>query len=287
MTSTLAVSLAVALTVAPAVDLPTKFWGITPNVVEVDLPKLKKTNDTAVVLIHGLMVHPFRPDLAEWADPHSWQKPTGEIVKSLAADADVFGFSYAQTVSVDSVAISKGFRDGISALKAAGYKQVVLVGHSAGGIISRRFVELYPDAGVTKVLCIGCPHLGSDWAHLPDTILPRTQQRFIQSMQRDVRESLAKEWTTEMSPDVQFCSVLCKLPRLGNDTVVSLTSQWPDQLQKQGVPAVLVACNHFDAMKSEKTAKAISELMKGKIVRWTPEQVETARTALFGAKEKK
>ncbi len=282
-----AVAVAFAVALTPAADLPTKFWGITPDVAEADLPKLKRKADKAVVLVHGLMPRPVRTGLAEHADPHGWQKPAGDLVKALATDADVFGFSYAQTVPVDAVVLSKGLRDGVAAVKAGGYTEVVLVGHSAGGIVVRRFVELFPDAGVTKVVCVAAPHRGSDWARFPDFTLPKTQQRFIHSLLPEVRETQSKEWTGTAGKSVQFCCVVCKTTRLDGDWIVGLRSQWPDELQEQGVPAVLVACNHFDAMKCDKGVKAVTELVQGKVVRWTPEQVEQARKALFGAEKKK
>jgi hypothetical protein len=286
MTPTVAVAAAFVAALAPATDLTTKFWGIAPHVAELDLPKLKRTNDKAVVLLHGLMPRPLRPGLAEEADPHGWQKPASDLVKSLATDTDVFGFSYAQTVGVDAVVLSKGLRDGMATLKAAGYTQIVLVGHSAGGIIATRFVELNPNAGVTKVICVSSPYLGSDWANLPESVLPRTQQQFILSLSPDYRQAKAKGWDWEVPKEVQFCCVVCKMPRWGDDTVVALASQWPEPLQKQGVPAVLVGCNHFEAMKCDKGVKAINELVKGRVVRWTPEQTEQAQKALFGAKGK-
>jgi pimeloyl-ACP methyl ester carboxylesterase len=287
MIPTTVVTLAFALTVVPAVELPTKFWQIAPKFDEAELFKIKPERDTAVILLHGLMPRPFRTDLAEHPEPHSWQKPTGDLVKLLSADADIFGFSYAQTLPVDAIALSRGLQSGIAMIKAASYKQIVLVGHSAGGIIARRFVELYPDSGVTKLICVACPHLGSDWAELPQVVLPKVQVRFIQSLLPEYREQRAKEWSHSLNRDVQVCCVICKLSRLGSDTVVPVASQWPDQLQQQGVPAVLVGCTHFEAMKSEKSLKAISDLVKGKVTRWAPEQVEQARTALFGAKEKR
>lgn len=282
MTPTAAVAVVFAAALAPTTGLPVKFWGITPEVAERDLPELKRTHPTAVVLIHGLMPRPLRPDLAESADPHSWQKSSAELVKKLATDADVYGFSYAQTGSVDSVVLAKGFRDGIAALKKAGYTELVLVGHSAGGIVARRFVELFPDAGLTKVITVATPYLGSDWARVPERFLPRTQHQFIRSMLPEFRAAKEKDWEFLARKNVEFCCVVCKLPRWEDDTVVPLASQWPEQLQKQGIPAVLVPCNHFEAMKCERGVEAISELVRGKVVRWTPKQVEQARAALFG-----
>ena len=59
-------------------------------------------------------------------------------------------------------------------------------------------------------------------------------------------------------------------------------SQWPRDLQKQGIPAVLIGINHFDAMKGAHSVSAINELAREKLVRWTPEQTEKGRQIIFG-----
>jgi hypothetical protein len=284
MIPTSVVAAAVVVTFAPYVDLPTKFWGIAPAVQELDT--LKPKHDRAVVLLHGLLPRPLHPERAEQPDVHSWQTPNGELVKTLTDEFDVFGFSYAQTGPVDTVALSSGLRNGVAALKKAGYKEIALVGHSAGGIIARRFVELYPDAGVTKLVTVAAPFLGSGWARLPNFTLPKTQVAFIQSLLPEIREAVTKERVCTIADGVEVCCVVCKLPRLDNDTVVGLKSQWPEELQKQGVAAVLVGCNHFEAMTCDKGVKALQELLKGRVVRWKDDEVTKARTALFGDKSK-
>jgi hypothetical protein len=128
-----AVALAFATALSPCVELPTLFWGIEPTVVVVDADtKLKAKQPRAVVLVHGLLPRVFHPDRAEKPEAHDWQVKDGRLVKALADEADVYGFSYAQTHGVDEVAYSRGLRDGIAAIRAAGYKEVVLVGHSCG-----------------------------------------------------------------------------------------------------------------------------------------------------------
>ena len=187
---TAAVAVVGLLSLAPCVDLPTLFWGIAPKVEADDLASFKRKKDKAVVLVHGLLARPLHPDRAEKPDPHGWQKADGALVKLLADEFDVFGVSYAQTVAMDLVPLSKGLRDGVAALKAAGYKEIALVGHSAGGVIARRFVECHPEAGVTKVVAVAAPFNGSIWAHLPGFVIPKPQVPFIGSMTPGVR----KEW---------------------------------------------------------------------------------------------
>jgi hypothetical protein len=287
MLPTAAVTAAVIVAFVPVVELPSKFWGITPEVLEAELPDLKRKSDKAVLLVHGLLPRPLHPERAEKPDVHNWQEPSSALVKGLAPEFDVFGFSYAQTGGVDSVAMCRGLTDGVAALKKAGYKEIVLIGHSCGAIISRRFVELHPDAGVTKVVSVAGPYLGSVWARLPTFTLPKPQVPFIQSLLPETREEWEKGWERTVSKDLEFCCVLCKTPRLAGDTVVPLRSQWPEELQRQGIPAVLVPCTHFDAMTCDKGVKAVLEVTRGKVLRWKPEEVAKARAALFGDREKK
>jgi hypothetical protein len=63
--------------------------------------------------------------------------------------------------------------------------------------------------------------------------------------------------------------------------VVKVSSQWPEDLQQQGVPAVLTTASHFDVMHTATTAKIIAKLVREKITRWSPDEVEKARKVLF------
>lgn len=279
---TAAVALLGLLSLDPFVELPTLVWGIAPKVEADDLPALKRTKDRAVVLIHGLLARPIHPLRAEKPDPHRWQKADAPLVKALAEDADVFGVSYAQTIPMDLIPLSKGLRDGVAALKAAGYKEIVLVGHSAGGVIARRFVECHAESGVTKVVAVAAPFHGSVWAKLPDFIVPKPQVPFIESMAPYLRQQWREKCLSELPKGLQFCCVVCKLPRLAGDTVVAASSQWPEELQKQGISAVAVRCTHFEAMTGEKPIAAIVEVVNGKVKRWDEDEVATARKALFG-----
>ncbi len=281
-----AACLTVALALTPFTDLPTQFWGITPAVTEGEIAELKPKREQAVVLIHGLIPRVLRPEKADRPEEHSWQTEDSLLVKGLKDNYDVFGFSYAQTQSVDTIAVSNGLRDGIAALKKAGYKSIILVGHSVGAIIAREFVAVYPKAGVTKVVAVAAPFLGSGWAKLPNFTLPKTQVEFINSLLPSVREPRVKEYPLTIAKDVEFCCVLCRTARMDHDTVVSFASQWPIDLQDQGIPLLLTNCTHFDAMTSEEPVKAILQVVKGKVVRWEPKQVEQARTALFGPAKK-
>ena len=49
----------------------------------------------------------------------------------------------------DRIAGSAALADNIRRVRQLGYKEIILLGHSAGGVIVRQFVEDHPDAGVT------------------------------------------------------------------------------------------------------------------------------------------
>ncbi len=108
--------------------------------------------DRAVVLIHGLRVHPFNHKLIGRAFLHDWQKPSSLLVQLLGKDSDVYSFAYAQNESVETIAAGSGLKDCVRRLREMGYRSVVLVGHSAGGLLARHLIEDNPDCGVTRVV---------------------------------------------------------------------------------------------------------------------------------------
>jgi pimeloyl-ACP methyl ester carboxylesterase len=261
--------------------LPTALWQIGPEAaVRIDDgPRVAKGR--AVVLIPGLHLHPIRPGKSARPDLHEWGRPRADLVRTLAADFDVFAFGYAQTVPVDAVSVAPGLADGVGRLTRAGYKDVVLIGHSAGGLIARQFVERFPGCGVTKVIQVATPNAGSDLAAI-GIGLPKPQAPFIKSLAPRPRAEAARSAAAPVPAGVEFCCVVCKVPRLGGDTLVGLESQWPADLQAQGVPAALVSVTHFDAMKAPHAVERIAELAREKLVRWTPAQVDQGRQVLFG-----
>ena len=259
--------------------VPTEFWQIRPEPFAAGAA-FRKTGDRAVVLIHGLMVHPLNADAAKHPYPHDWQHPDGDLVRGLADGFDVYGFSYAQTRAIDEPGFLRGLGRGVLVLKAAGYREIVLVGHSAGGVIARQFVERYPKIGVTKVLTVAAPHHGSGLARIPFGV-PAVQRPFIRSLAPPAREAACRG-CPKLPPEIEFCCVVCKLSWAAGDTVVAADSQWPVDLCAQGVPAVVVPVSHMDAVKDEMAVRTIVGLARHRLVRWTPAQVAQGRHVLFG-----
>ena len=261
----------------PAANLPTEIRQVAPDVKLPGWGNALRTKDRAVLLVPGLKLHPIRPSLAARSEYHGWQEPKSELVRALGKDSDVFAFAYAQLTPLDAVAQCQGLRDAVANLHAANYKEVVLVGHSAGGVIVRLFAECYPDSGVTKVIAVAAPHTGSDLANLKGAY-PRVQAAFVQSLAPEARLVAPPRAIDER---IEVACLVCKLKRIDGDGLVHLSSQWPEECRKQGFPAVLVSVGHMEAMTGAPGVKAVAELVREKQSRWSPEEVDRARKMLF------
>jgi pimeloyl-ACP methyl ester carboxylesterase len=273
--------LLVALPAQPApAELPTKLWQVAPDGGSNPwLPPATPAEGgkaRAVVLIPGLSVHPFVPTKAMVADLRKWAGPKSELVKALAADADVFAFGYAQTMSVDDVARAPGLLRSITQLRKAGYKEIVLIGHSAGGVIARQFAEHNPTAGVTKIIAVSAPFAGAEAATFK-VGYPKVQKAFVQSLTPDARVAAVRANQAQLDKDVEFACVVCKLKHADTDGLVFVRSQWPDDLQKRGVPVELVPVSHVEVMHNAAAGRTIAKLARETIVRWSPEEAEVVR----------
>jgi hypothetical protein len=269
---------------AQSVELPTAVWQVAPHVkAEFDGQKvpMQKTKTRAVILIHGLMLHPILVEKATRTELHDWQLAKNDLTKALAPDFDVYAFSYAQTTPVDVVASCPGLISFVQKVREAGYQEIILIGHSAGGVVCRQFVERYPKAGVTKVIQVAAPNGGSELAQISFGV-PRLQASFVKSLAPPLRTTIAKE-SPPLPKDLEFCCVVCKLRGVQNDTLVTTESQWSPDLRKQGIPATLVLINHFEALKAPHAVSAINELAREKLVRWDETQTDQAREVLYGS----
>lgn len=234
----------------------------------------------AVVLIHGLLVHPFSKTNVGRAHLHSWQKSDCLLVKRLAQEADVFAFSYAQTVSADEIADSPELERQIRKLRRDGYREIILIGHSAGGVIARQFVEDHPDCGVTKVIQVCAPNVGSGWAKWQT--VRANQLDFLGSLTKPARRrSLRERADKEIPKQIEFACIVGTGAVVG-DGVVSNRSQYPQDLQKQGVPAYPFNSNHWMVLRSQKGAELVARLVREAQPRWDAKQVEALRRKLPG-----
>lgn len=234
----------------------------------------------AVVLIHGLFVHPFSKTNVGHADLHSWQKPDCLLVKRLAQEADVFAFAYAQTVSADEIAECADLENHIRKLRQKGYREIVLLGHSAGGVIARQFVEDHPDSGVTKVIQVCTPNAGSGWAKWQT--VRANQIDFLDSLTKPARRrSLFQRADKEVPKQIEFVCIVGTGSIVG-DGLVSNRSQYPPDLQRQGIPAYPFKSSHWMVLRSQKGAELVARLVREPQPRWDEKQVKAVRRQLPG-----
>ena len=66
------------------------------------------------------------------------------------------------------------------------------------------------------------------------------------------------------------------------DGLVRYDCEWTPDLQRQGVPAVLLHTPHVTAMRSKVVAVTLADLIRDPQPRWSPGQVEAARAKILG-----
>ncbi len=289
-----------------AAPVETKFAQVAPLFRETPPFRMSPGQQRAVVLIQGIRPHPFsRHDVAR-AEWYRWQLPGGTLVTTLGKQADVFAFAYSQNEAVERVPDVSDFGDRVRSLKRMGYREIVLIGHSAGGLVARHFVEDHPDAGVTKVIQICAPNGGTSWGKARIGVR-EPQEPFLSSLSKKGRRQCLAKRTEKRAPrEMEFICIVgqVKAPgavtlsiesdkkvsvaitlgtgNLRGDGVVSSRSQWPEDLQEQGIPALFVATSHFTATQSKAVAETIAELVRERQPRWDAAKVAEARRKFLG-----
>src|SRR5687767_7087602 len=118
-----------------AEPIETRFVQVSPPPQVADSIERSEDQERAVVLIHGLRVHPFSSKGVRRAELQLWQTPGSRLVEVIAADADVYALAYSQNADLASIAAEPAIARHVGRLKELGYAEIVLVGHSAGGLI--------------------------------------------------------------------------------------------------------------------------------------------------------
>jgi hypothetical protein len=234
----------------------------------------------AVLLIHGFHYHLTNKSVPK-AELRPWQKSDSPLVKELAKNADVFVFAYGQNVALDVVVKESKLQGSVAQLPKLGYTEIVLVGHSAGGLIARHFVEDHPDAGVTKVIQVCSPNGGSP---LANSTVPKSQKVFVECLSVDGRRKCLELRGDKRIPEkVQFVCVIARSKKTSDtDGVVPCGCQWTADLHKQGIPAVCVVSGHREVVRDAKLAETLAGLVRDKQERWSPERLAKAKKEIFG-----
>jgi pimeloyl-ACP methyl ester carboxylesterase len=236
----------------------------------------------AVLMLHGLGIHPLNKAKVHEPLLHDWQLPGSVLVKTLGREADVFAYAYSQNTRLEKVADTPALAHAVGKLRFLGYPEIILLGHSTGGVVARLFVEDHPRAGVTKVIQVCAPNDGSSWAKLNFSVA-RDQEMFLQSLTKKDRLVWNELREDKRVPaNVDF---LCVVGATGphGDGMVACKSQWPTDLQKQGIPAVRLATTHLTVLRAPKTVEKIAELAWMDHPRWSAAKVQALRKSIVGA----
>jgi pimeloyl-ACP methyl ester carboxylesterase len=233
----------------------------------------------AVVLIHGFIYHSREASVPKAAF-RDWQRPGATLVKTLRQEADVYSFAYSQNVPLDEVVRHPGLGDGVEALKKLGYKEIVLVAHSAGGLVARQFVEDNPSCAVTKVIQVCVPNAGTPTAK---TKVLAAQQAFLDCLTPEARQKCLEARADRRIPErLEFVCVLGHLDASHDtDGVVPCACQWSPDLRRQGISAVPLEVSHRESTRSAKSAQTLARLVREKQARWPADQVEQLAEQLF------
>jgi hypothetical protein len=236
--------------------------------------------ERAVVLVHGLRVHPFNHKIIGRAELHEWQKPASLVVKLLGKDSDVYSFAYAQNEAIEAIVAGPGLKGCVQRLRELGYRSIVLVGFSAGGLLVRQLVEDNPDCGVTRVVQVCAPNGGSNWAEW--RALVPSQDRFLYSLTREARQLALKERANKtIPPGIEFACIVGTGGPHGDGLVLS-KCQWTPELQRQGVPYFPVDTTHWQVPRIRAGAEVIGRLVREPLPHWDNRQVADGRKKLLG-----
>jgi Palmitoyl protein thioesterase len=242
----------------------------------VEQPMIRSKGQTrAVVVMQEFAASRKGKPGNEW---HAYQQAGSTLVKHISTQADVFALAYEQTVAVSAIAGSAEFRQCIQSLKDTGYTEIVLVGFATGGLVARQYVEDEPKAGVTKVIQIGAMNQG---------LRANSGQNALQkSLSRQARHDFFRERLDKKIPEgVEFVCVVdtgwVEGNWLGKGEEWSLSTQWPRDLQAQGIPANVLTTKYLWSSWADEGARVIAELIKEEQPRWEPKQVETTRKSLI------
>jgi pimeloyl-ACP methyl ester carboxylesterase len=265
----------VALTLAAGSTIDFRIAEVSPERAEsaswVRTPGARR----AIILIHGLKVHAFFEHAPYEARFDSWQKPGSRLVKGLALLGDVYAAAYSQNVAVEKIAADARWLLCIASIHALGYQEIILVGHSAGGIIARELVEDHPQCGCTKVVQVCAPNGGSAWAEFYPGVV-KGQTLFVRSLTSGEREQAREHRANRQIPtDVEFVCLVGS-----GEFLVTHACQWPLDLQAQGIPARLVDTAHPLAVRSATGVGEIVHAVRDRVSRWNKSEVAEARKLL-------
>ena len=108
------------------------------------------------------------------------------------------------------------------------------------------------------------------------------QVDFLASLTKPARnQSLAERADKQIPKNIEFACIVGTGTVVG-DGFVSNRSQYPPDLQKQGIPAYPFYSTHWMVLRCHKGAELVARLVRKAQPRWDDKQVEAVRRKLVG-----
>jgi len=273
--------LAVVMTVPTPGEVASALFQVGPRLADERAVVRTPGVERAVVLLHGLTVHPSEKRLGR-PEPHSWQEPDAPLVRALSREADVFAFCYCQNACVAAVVERSGLIGHVRRLRDLGYAEIVLVAHSAGGLVARQLVEDHPDLPIKRVVQVATPNLGSPWVRTP-FFHWALQKPFLADLTLATRQTeQGRRAAISLPAEVEFVCVVANGVMSLGDGLVTVESQWTEDLARQRVPAYEVRSHHRGAVKDAEAVALLTALATTPQRRWSAAEVAAARARILG-----
>lgn len=165
------------------------------------------TNEnTAIVFVHGL----FRPP-SLWGSSTEYFRNVKTDLASLLIPIYFPELPNSESIKVRSDALEK-------ALEAISEKNIVLIGHSMGGLDCRYYAHRHPnDKRIKKIITIATPHRGSllaDWIMKNDSLLARIFRYKFAKAGQDLTITACEVFNKKVvdRDDINYCSYAASRP---------------------------------------------------------------------------
>lgn len=233
---------------------------------------IQKNSQHAIVLIHGFNTnHIHNSEKYDELLRDSWQNRDSKIVQRVASYGDVFSIVYTQNRFVDHIADFGRFHTLMRRLRDAGYKNITIIGSSAGGVIGRLFVENFPESKISRIIQVAAPNRGTPAANLGNIgggiglIDNEDFLEFLESLEPGTRKEISRSRQDKKIPDdVEFVSLI-GTAIAGGDGVIGYQSAWPASIRDQGLPGVSAAAVHSYHMNNDHVIDWIEQIINKRI----------------------
>lgn len=166
------------------------------------------TNEnTAVIFVHGL----FRPPSLFGASDEYFRNLKTELA-SLCIPIYFPELPNSDSIGVRSDALAK-------AIKAVSEKNIVLIGHSQGGLDCRYYAHRHPnDQRIKKIITIATPHQGSllaDWVMQDGSVLARVFRYKFAKAGQDLTIAACESFNKKVvdRDDIKYLSYAASRPK--------------------------------------------------------------------------